>query len=171
MKAGQTKHSALRSPVGPVVVAVIVAVVPPVVPSIVTAIIVVTATGAAGTSAAATTTTTIGGPTHVDARGGGVWPLCDGVVHPDTTPIQLHAIGTFLCLFGILTVFKVDKGEAPGASRLLVIDNAHVSQRAVLGEHFSQVPLRSVQAQPKHAQTAAGVRVGLHTQTTTKIKC
>lgn len=38
------------------------------------------------------------GSAHVDSGGWGVRSFCDGEVYPDPTTIQLHAIGSFLCL-------------------------------------------------------------------------
>lgn len=38
------------------------------------------------------------GSPHVDSRGRGVRSFCDGEIHPNPTTIQLHAIGSFLCL-------------------------------------------------------------------------
>lgn len=64
-------------------------------------------------------------------------------------------------LSGILIVLKVDKGKAPGATRLLVIDDVDVSQRTVLGEHLPKIPLRGVQTQAKHAEAVVRIRVGL----------
>lgn len=102
-------------------------------------------------------TSTICGPAHVDSRGWGVRSLCDGEVHPDPTTIQLHAIGSLLCLFGILFVLKVNKRKAPGAPRLLVIHNTDIRQGAVFREDFPQIPLCGVQAQPKHAQATVWI--------------
>lgn len=75
-----------------------------------------------------------------------MWPLCNGVVDSDSSAIQLHAICTLFSLFGIFSVLKVNKSETPGASRLLIIHNGDVTQRAVFGEDLPQVPLCGVQA-------------------------
>lgn len=64
-------------------------------------------------------------------------------------------------LSSVLWGFEVDEGKAPGAAWLLVVDDADIGKGAVLGEDLTQVPLRGVQAQAKHAQAAAGVRVSL----------
>lgn len=85
--------------------------------------------------------------------------LCDGEVYPDPTTVQFHAIGSLLCLFGIICVLEVNKGKAPGAPRLLVTHNADIRQGAVFGEDIPQIPLCGVQAQAKHSQAAVWVRV------------
>lgn len=64
-------------------------------------------------------------------------------------------------LFGVIFVFEVDKGEASGAARLLVVDYADAGQGAIFGEDFSQVSLCGVQAQAKHTQATVRVRVCL----------
>lgn len=67
----------------------------------------------------------------------------------------------FPYLFWVLTVFKVDKGKASWASRLLVIHNVDVTQRAIFGENFPEIPLSGVQTQSKHTQTVVWIWVGL----------
>lgn len=64
-------------------------------------------------------------------------------------------------LFCIFSGLEVDKGKTPGASRLLVIHNADITQRAKLGEDLPQVSLCGVQAQAKHSQAAVWVWVCL----------
>lgn len=74
-------------------------------------------------------------------------------------------------LSGILIVLKVDKGEAPGAPWLLVIDNIDVSQRAILWKHLPQIPLRSVQTQAEHTEAVVRIRVGLSKHRKTSDEC
>lgn len=88
-----------------------------------------------------------------------MWPLSNGKVHSDTSPVQLHAIGSLFCLLRVLPVLEVDEGKASRSARLLVVDNADAAQGAVLGEHFSQVSLCGVQAQAEHTQAAVRVRI------------
>lgn len=83
----------------------------------------------------------------------------DGIIHSDAPPVQLHAIGSLHCLFGILQSLKVNKGEATGATRALVVHHIDPRQRTVARKHLPQVTLCGVQAQAKHPQTCAGVRV------------
>lgn len=67
----------------------------------------------------------------------------------------------FPYLFWVLTVFKVDKGKASWASWLLVIHNVDITQRAIFGENFPEIPLSGVQTQSKHTQTVVWIWVGL----------
>lgn len=83
--------------------------------------------------------------------------FCNGEVHPDPSPIQLHAVGSFLCLFSVIFVLEVNESEAPGAPRLLVVHNGDVRQRAVFREDFPQIPLCGVQAQAKHTQATVWI--------------
>ncbi|TNN72191.1 hypothetical protein EYF80_017619 [Liparis tanakae] len=55
----------------------------------------------------------------------------------------------------------VNKSKATGATGALVVHYIDPCQRTVAREHLPQVPLCSVQAQAKHPQTCAGVRVRL----------
>lgn len=87
--------------------------------------------------------------------------FCDGEVHPDCTPVQLHAIGSLLRLFGIICVLEIHKSKAPGAPRLLVIHNGDILQGAVFGEDVPQIPLCGVQAQAKDSQAA--IRIWIST--------
>lgn len=83
--------------------------------------------------------------------------FCDREVYPNSPPIQLHAIGSFLCLFSIICVLEVNKGKAPGAPRLLVIHDRDIRQGAVFREDFPQISLCGVQAQAKHSQATVGI--------------
>lgn len=67
----------------------------------------------------------------------------------------------FPYLFGILKSLKVNEGKATGATRALVIHHIDPSQRTIARKHLPQVTLCSVQAQSKHPQTRARVRVCL----------
>lgn len=68
-------------------------------------------------------------------------------------------------LFGILKSLKVYEGKAAGATRALVIHHIDPSQRTISRKHLPQVTLCSVQAQAKHSQTCARVRVRLEGST------
>lgn len=83
--------------------------------------------------------------------------FCDGEVYPDPTPIQLHTIGSFPCLYSVIGVLKVNESKAPGAPGLLVIHNRDIRQGAIFREDFSQIPLCGIQAQPKHSNTTVWV--------------
>lgn len=83
--------------------------------------------------------------------------FCDGEVYSDPATVQLHAIGSFLCLFCVILALEVNKGKAPGAPRLLVIHNADICQGAIFREDISQIPLCGVQAQAKHSHAAVWV--------------
>lgn len=84
----------------------------------------------------------------------------NGEINSDPASVKLHAVSAFLCLLGVLAVFKVDKGKASRPTRLLVIHDVDVTQRAIFRENLSQIPLSGVEAQSKHAQTVVGVWVG-----------
>lgn len=71
----------------------------------------------------------------------------------------------YIYLFRIINSFEVNKSKAAGASRALVVHHIDPGQMAVARKHLPQVPLRRVQAQAKHSQTCAGVRVGLEGRT------
>lgn len=83
----------------------------------------------------------------------------NGVIHSDASPVQLHAIGSLHCLFGILKSLKVNEGKTTGATRALVVHHIDPCQRSVARKHLPQVTLCGVQAQAKHPQTRAGIRV------------
>ena len=85
---------------------------------------------------------------------------------PDGSP-QNHEAHLF-CVFSVL---KVDEAEASGTAGLLVVDDADVCQRAVLGEDVSEVALRRVQAQTEDAQATVGVRVRLQCNQSLQINC
>lgn len=68
-------------------------------------------------------------------------------------------------LFGILQSLKVNESKATGATRALVIHHIDPSQRTIARKHLPQVTLCSVQAQAKHPQTCAWVRVCLERST------
>ena len=71
----------------------------------------------------------------------------------------------FPYLFGILESLEVNKGKATGAARALVVHHVDPRQRTVARKHLPQVALCGVQAQAKHPQTRAGVRVRLEGST------
>lgn len=139
------------SPVGPAAV-VIVTLFIAIISSFITTIVIITASAHARPS-------TVCGSTHINSRSRCVWPLCNWVIDSDSAAIQLHSICTLFSLFGIFSVLKVNKGKAPGASRLLIIHNADITQRAILGKDLPEVPLCGVQAQPEHSQAAVWVWV------------
>lgn len=141
------------------------------------------------------------GPAHVNSRCWGVRSFCDGEVHPDCTPVQLHAIGSllrlkvninytcsprgyfkyrcgrrvylllFLYLFGIICVLEIHKSKAPGAPRLLVIHNGNILQGAVFGEDVPQIPLCGVQAQAKDSQAAIRIWISLQIWKVSRFGC
>jgi hypothetical protein len=88
-----------------------------------------------------------------------VGSFSNGEIHSNPASIQLHAISPLLGLFCICCGFKVDKGKSPGATGLLVINDVHLSQRAILGEHIPQVSLCGVQTEPKYPKTKVWVWV------------
>lgn len=72
------------------------------------------------------------------------------IIYSDAPTIQLHAVGSLHCLFGILKSLKVNKGKATGATCALVVHNIDPSQRTIARKHLPQVALCGVQAQTKH---------------------
>lgn len=71
----------------------------------------------------------------------------------------------FPYLFGVLNSLKVNEGKATGAPRALVVHHIDPCQRTIARKHLSQVTLCGVQAQTKHPQTCAGIRVRLEGST------
>ena len=61
------------------------------------------------------------GAAHVDTRGGGVRPFRDGEVNPDPPSVQLHTVGSFLCLATKTTTtwfLKALQGREPSSTPL-----------------------------------------------------
>jgi len=68
----------------------------------------------------------------------------------------------------IVMVSHVDECKSPWPARLVVVDNLHLINCAVMFKHLTQVTLLSVQAQTKHPEAPARLRILLkHTHTHT----
>lgn len=68
-------------------------------------------------------------------------------------------------LFGVLKPLEVNKREATGAAGALVVNYIDPRQGPIAWKHLPQVTLCGVQAQTKHPQTCAGIRVRLEGST------
>jgi len=100
-----------------------------------------------------------GGSAHVHARGRGVGPLGDRVVHPDLAVVQISTVHGIASLRGVVLIFKIDEGKAPAAARVTIQHYLDLLQRPVLLELRLELPLAGVQRQPEHPQALAGLRV------------
>lgn len=82
-------------------------------------------------------TATIGWSSHINPWCRGMRPFSYWEINSYPSSIQFHAIGTFLCLFCIVHIFKIYKRESSGSSRLLIINNRNISYGTVFWKHFS----------------------------------
>lgn len=97
---------------------------------------------------------------HVDSWSWCVGPFCNGIIYSNTPAVKFHPICTFLCFFRVFNVFKIDKRKSSWSSCPLVIDHIDSCEWSISGKHFTQLPVSSVQAQAKHADTIVRIRVG-----------
>lgn len=80
--------------------------------------------------------------------------LSDGIVHTNSSAVDLRARTHFLCLDRILDVLVVDERKSSRASRLMIVDDLQFIDRSKALKDVAKVTLLRVQAQTKHAQTA-----------------
>ena len=59
----------------------------------------------------------------------------------------------------ILIVPHIDECKSPRPPRLVIIDNLDLIDRAVMFKHLTQITLLGVQAQSKHSEAAARLRI------------
>lgn len=101
----------------------------------------------------------LGGSTHVHPRGGRVCSLRDGVVHSNTSSIQLETITLLLGICRIICVFEIDKSKPTRTASQVVIDYIDVLQFSISAKYLLQVLLRRVETQTKYTHNISRIRV------------
>lgn len=98
---------------------------------------------------------------HVDPGRRRMGPRSQGKVHADSLTVDLHARALIFGCSSVLRVLVIDKGEAPGTSRLCVIDQLQSVNYAEFGENLSHLGIRCVHAQAEYAQDTRRRRIHL----------
>ena len=65
--------------------------------------------------------------------------MTDAKVDANSTTVDFELGAIFLCLFGVVEIFKIDERETTRISRLAIFDQFHAVEGAVFLEDFLQI--------------------------------
>lgn len=89
--------------------------------------------------------------------GGGVRSFGDGIVHTNSSPIQLHSVCSFHSLLWVIYPLKINKSKSSRSPSSLIINYIDTTQRSVSRKHFTKISLRCVQTEAKNSKTSVGI--------------
>jgi len=85
--------------------------------------------------------------------------LSYGEVHSNLSPVHLYSIESLAGISSILNTFEIDEGKAPAPAAVAVQHHLDLLEVSVPPELLLQLPLCGVEAQAKHSNTLAGLRL------------